>query len=168
MLGVGSGGGQNKDLDVPEEYTAMINQTRREHYAANRDRMRAIARSRYRDKALAKHAVCEICGYNHQDALVVHHKDMDRSNANADNLAVLCANCHMRIHKLIKTLQKTQQITAVAVFDMFRRAELKHRNEAGTPDRATRTEGSEQSESGATHSGTSHADMNHHEAGASR
>lgn len=43
-------------------------------------------------------------------------------------------------------------------------AETKLRNEAGNPDRATRTEGCEESQSGATHTGTSSTDMSRHEA----
>ena len=43
------------------------------------------------------------------------------------------------------------------------RAEIKSRNEAGT-SKLTRTEGYEQSKSGATHSDTSYEDMSHHEA----
>lgn len=164
MLGVGSGGGQNKDLSMADEDRRILNESRRKHYAANKERMRAIAKSRYRDKAFMVDSTCEICGYNKKDALVVHHKDMDRANADMDNLAVLCANCHMRLHKKIRAMQKTQQITAVAVFDLFKKAEVKERNEAGKPDRATRTEGLEESESGATHSDTSSTDMSHHEA----
>lgn len=164
QLGVGSGGGQNNDLALPDAERHDLNETRRKHYAANRERMRAIARSRYRDKALASNTVCEICGYSNRDALIVHHKDMDRANSDSENLAVLCANCHTRLHKMIKTLQKTQQLSAVSVFNMFKEAEVKSRNEAEKPDGAIRTEGCVETQSGATHTITSSPDMRWHEA----
>lgn len=116
-------------------------------------------------------ASCSICGYNaYEDALQIHHKDMDRTHNEASNLIVLCANCHAILHQRIKKswyLFGEDKLSGILdTLDKFT-AEVKHRNKAGTPDMATRTEGSEQSESGATHSGTSQADMNHHEAGAS-
>lgn len=43
-------------------------------------------------------------------------------------------------------------------------AEVKERIKAGTPDKATRLEGLEESGSEATHSDTSSTDMSHHEA----
>ncbi len=165
-VGVGSGGAQNVETTIPDSIRAQINERRRAYYAQNAEKMREAARSRYRAKTLTGSDSCVICGFNtDQNALVVHHKDMDRSNNSTDNLAVLCANCHMSLHKFIKQLQKTEQLKASDIFDIFKnRAELKERNEAGKPDRATRTEGSEESKSGATHSDTSSTDMNHHEA----
>ena len=52
----------------------------------------------------------------------------------------------------------------MANFGKLRLAEVKERNEAGKPDTVARTEGCEESQSGATHSGTSRTDMSHHEA----
>ena len=52
----------------------------------------------------------------------------------------------------------------MANFGKLRLAEVKERNEAEKPDTAIRTEGCEESQSGATHSGTSRTDMSHHEA----
>lgn len=165
QLGVGSGGGQNKDLDLPDSVRKAMNATKRKYYAENAERMRAIARSKYRERALAETGICAICGYSdNKDALVVHHKDMDRANGESSNLAVLCANCHMILHKEIKRRQKIENISATEIYNQMCGAELKERNEAGKPDMATRTEGSEESESGATHSDTSSSDMSHHEA----
>ncbi|MBI4788965.1 MAG: HNH endonuclease [Chloroflexi bacterium] len=31
--------------------------------------------------------------------LVIHHIDRNRNNNGRENLAILCANCHARIHK---------------------------------------------------------------------
>ena len=70
----------------------------------------------------------------------------------------------MYLHKEIKRRQKSEQITAESVYNQVKEAEVKERNEAGNPDTATRTEGCEESQSGATHSDTSRTDMNHHEA----
>lgn len=42
---------------------------------------------------------CEICGVDDYRVLVIHHKDRDRANNRRENLMVVCANCHTRIHK---------------------------------------------------------------------
>jgi hypothetical protein len=122
-------------------------------------------RRQYRERLVAASPRCDICGYDrHLDALIIHHVNMDRSNSNPENLAVLCANCHVRLHKVIQFMQETQGLKAEDVYKIFKEAEVKERNEAGIPDRATRTEGCEESQSGATHSDTSSTDMSHHEA----
>lgn len=56
--------------------------------------------NRYREKALKEYGyTCQRCGYaEHKAAIVVHHKDHDRSNADISNLEVLCANCHAIHH----------------------------------------------------------------------
>jgi hypothetical protein len=42
---------------------------------------------------------CNRCGFdNHVAAIVVHHKDRNRSNNNPSNLEVLCSNCHSIEH----------------------------------------------------------------------
>lgn len=118
-----------------------------------------------RDQLIAESPFCDLCGYNeHIDSLVIHHKDMDRRNNAASNLKVICANCHVRLHKIIQFLQNTRQLTPSEIYDQFKEAEVKGRNKAGKADGLTRTEGCEGSQSGATHSGTSRTDMNHHEA----
>lgn len=39
--------------------------------------------------------VCERCEYaQHEAAIIVHHKDRNRSNNDVTNLEILCANCH--------------------------------------------------------------------------
>ena len=42
---------------------------------------------------------CAICGLDEECCLQVHHIDEDRSNDNPNNLIILCANCHSRIHR---------------------------------------------------------------------
>lgn len=127
--------------------------------------MGSISRINSRDQLISEAPFCDICGYSeHIDALVIHHKDMDRSNSDLSNLKVICANCHVRLHKIIQFLQQTRQLTPSEIYDQFREAEVKERNEAGRADRQIRTEGCEESQSGATHSDTSSQDMNHHEA----
>lgn len=39
------------------------------------------------------------CNINDLDVLEVHHKDMNHSNNELDNLEILCANCHTKEHK---------------------------------------------------------------------
>ena len=165
QVGIGSGGGQNLDTFIPDEIRESANAARRAKYAAHKEAYRLIARSRYREKKLAESSVCAICGYSeHVECLVVHHINMERTDNRSENLSVLCANCHMYLHKMIKQRQKTEQITAEDVYNQVKEAEVKERNKAGTPDRATRTEGSKGFESGATHSDTSRTDINRHEA----
>ena len=43
---------------------------------------------------------CNKCGEVEQDFLVVHHKDKNRYNHSIENLEILCANCHLRIHSV--------------------------------------------------------------------
>lgn len=43
---------------------------------------------------------CEICGYDEHDfCLDVHHIDGDPCNNHIENLAILCAICHRKLHK---------------------------------------------------------------------
>lgn len=41
---------------------------------------------------------CDVCGIEDFDVLLVHHKNKNRLDASIDNLQILCANCHYRIH----------------------------------------------------------------------
>jgi len=54
----------------------------------------------YRRIAFAsKPKVCERCSYDkHEAAIIVHHRDHDRSNNDLSNLEVLCAICHAIEH----------------------------------------------------------------------
>ncbi len=53
----------------------------------------------YQTKAfLFKPWKCNTCGIDDFSILVVHHKDIDRTNNKIDNLEILCANCHYRFH----------------------------------------------------------------------
>lgn len=58
------------------------------------------ASNSYRSKALKHYGcVCINCNYSENEvALVVHHKDRNRSNNTLENLEVLCANCHAIEH----------------------------------------------------------------------
>jgi hypothetical protein len=41
---------------------------------------------------------CEICGYNRQEILQVHHVDKNRDHNSIENLQLLCPNCHFEKH----------------------------------------------------------------------
>jgi len=41
---------------------------------------------------------CELCGLNEPDILEIHHKDRNPQNNAAENLQVVCPNCHTHIH----------------------------------------------------------------------
>lgn len=168
QIGVGSGGGQNSsDALVNTEARDRVRAIRREQYKENAEYYRASASYKYR-RILTGHDACEICGYNrYQDALVVHHKDMNRTHNDRSNLVILCSNCHVHLHTVIREAQKHEDITAESVYArevQSLKADVKERNEAGTPDGVTRTEGCEESQSGATHIGTSRTDMSRQEA----
>ena len=52
-----------------------------------------------RKKLLKKHGKCNRCGYDENiAAIIVHHKDRDRTNNTKENLEILCANCHYIEH----------------------------------------------------------------------
>ncbi len=56
--------------------------------------------SNYRSKALNNLPnKCDICGISDKDVLIVHHRDKNRDNNSIKNLQILCANCHLKIHK---------------------------------------------------------------------
>lgn len=164
---------------IAQSPTHTVNMTREEHNAQRRAR-RAIRkalgklagethdRTGYRWGALSRlGAVCSCCGYDlYEDALQVHHIDMNRENNSKENLTVLCSNCHSVLHKRIKQKMSLWEDKIAGIKNELEilRAEVKERNQAGKPDMVTRTEGSEESESGATHSDTSSSDMSHHEA----
>lgn len=68
----------------------------------------------YRRLVITGEDSCAICGYNKfQQALQVHHKDMNRTNNSKDNLIILCSNCHTVLHKyIIKKLKGLSNVTS--------------------------------------------------------
>lgn len=42
---------------------------------------------------------CAVCGLDEECCLEVHHIDENRKNSSVDNLIILCANCHARVHR---------------------------------------------------------------------
>jgi hypothetical protein len=42
---------------------------------------------------------CSLCGFNNPDALQVHHIDFNHQHNDWNNVTVICANCHVLIHK---------------------------------------------------------------------
>lgn len=124
-------------------------------------------RTGYRKRTLERCGkYCSVCGYSeHEEALHAHHVDMNRDNNADDNLVVVCANCHTYLHTLIRRNWASYEDKRLGIIkEYLSMAEVKERNKAGTPGTGTRTEGCEESQSGATHSGTSRPDMSHHEA----
>ena len=173
---------QGIEVETPEPQLAKSeaqtykepNQTREEYNAkrrATRAKKKALGllaaedhdRTGYRKKTIeAKGAVCSCCGYSaFEDAIQVHHLDLDRENNDMSNLVVLCANCHVILHKRIKRKFSLWQDKKAGCLNEYYswQAEVKRRNEAGKPDRATRTEGCEESQSGATRSSRSRTDI---------
>lgn len=62
------------------------------HYGDNTSEYRVLALRELPNE-------CARCGYDeHLAALIVHHKDTDRSNNSLENLEILCANCHAIEH----------------------------------------------------------------------
>lgn len=52
-----------------------------------------------REDSMSKFTHCQRCGLREPEILNVHHVDGNRKNNRAENLLVLCPNCHMKIHK---------------------------------------------------------------------
>lgn len=77
--------------DIGQSYIAEIQP---DHYGTGN------GLSSYRSTAISTYGcTCQRCGYNkHEAAIVVHHRDHDRSNNSISNLEVLCANCHAIHH----------------------------------------------------------------------
>ena len=59
-------------------------------------RKRVSDRDRLAKKINASLDYCSHCGWH--GVCDVHHLDEDRANNRADNMAVLCPNCHRDIH----------------------------------------------------------------------
>ncbi len=46
--------------------------------------------------------MCELCGYNRVDILHIHHINRDRTNNDPNNLKLLCPNCHLEQHYILR------------------------------------------------------------------
>lgn len=56
---------------------------------------------------LKKESKCEICGYNeYKCCLDVHHIDSDPNNNAIENLSILCAICHRKVHRNIISINE--------------------------------------------------------------
>ena len=53
----------------------------------------------YRSQLVKAVTSCALCGYSNINVLEVHHIDGNHSNNAWDNIAVVCANCHVLITK---------------------------------------------------------------------
>lgn len=59
--------------------------------------------------------LCERCNFHNPFALIVHHRDSDRSNNTPENLETLCANCHAIEHWKASTHREAVIKVAYAV-----------------------------------------------------
>lgn len=66
-------------------------------------------KSSYAKKAFRTYlSKCAVCGLDEECCLQVHHVDKDRNNDDINNLIILCANCHCRVHR--GNLELTEEI----------------------------------------------------------
>lgn len=66
----------------------------------NNGRYKAGHGTNYRNIAFNNYPnKCANCGEKDKEVLVVHHKDHNRKNNIKENLQILCANCHIKLHK---------------------------------------------------------------------
>lgn len=122
QIGVGSGRAQY--TNTPRDEGKLYKRRLKYRLQASRH----VGTKHYRQKVITGNDSCCICGYSdQQDALVVHHIDMDRTNNNIQNLAVICANCHACIHSYIKRNHIKDKLEIVNVFTQ-RKAKIKGRN----------------------------------------
>lgn len=122
-LGVGSGNAQHPNSDVYVYSDRDItNDKRRRKY--QQDKQRSVLRESYPYRKIIRtgNDSCCLCGYNtRQEALVVHHIDMNRMNNDLDNLAIVCCNCHAIIHAEIRMKMKhDNSVNAVNVFNSLK------------------------------------------------
>lgn len=62
--------------------------------------------SNYANKAFRHYLhKCAVCGLEEECCLQVHHIDEDRTNSDIENLIILCANCHLKVHNNIINLK---------------------------------------------------------------
>jgi 5-methylcytosine-specific restriction endonuclease McrA len=61
---------------------------------------------------------CEKCGEGNSEVLVVHHRDRNRKNNKPDNLAILCANCHMKMHKGHRRAERLRKVEIDNLFNV--------------------------------------------------
>lgn len=168
-IGVGSGGWQVAlNTSIPKEVRDHRNKLRRENYARKKELKGK--EWNYRRLVITGNDSCKICGYSdRQEALIVHHINMDRADNRVENLAILCANCHLCLHTFIG-MQRIVDVNYLPETGFKEYAEYFHsRNKTAelsgkTSEETTRTEGCEESQSGAERSSTSRPDMSYQEA----
>ena len=144
QIGIGSGRGQHwkRVSDNSEEsHDRRLAVRRKRYYERKLDKgCSGFTRNVYRRIAIAMHgARCCFCGYSDfPEAIETHHRDMDRTNNNKDNLFVLCSNCHRIIHNRISKGLRNHNATEVEgkqfveiIFDSTK-AEVKQRKKSGT------------------------------------
>ena len=73
----------------------------------SRDRVQ-VDSHRWRARQMKKRTVCEKC--RETTNLHVHHKDRNPANNSPDNLAVLCASCHLTLHWTEDRAYRVQRI----------------------------------------------------------
>lgn len=135
QIGAGSGGAQHPIVDVYDKETReKLNAGRRARYRARKKSREASYKYR---SILTGNDSCECCGYNKsQDAIIVHHLDMDRTHNELSNLCILCCNCHAIMHALIRRAMKQDGVTdPVKIYESFKaatKAEVKQRKKSGT------------------------------------
>ena len=91
---------------------------------------RGYSDKHYRKRIITGNDQCSICGYSeHQESLVVHHKDGNRRNGLPENLVILCANCHAYLHSKARQRAKINELNMEELYtDLIKEAEVKERN----------------------------------------
>jgi hypothetical protein len=76
--------------------------------------------------------VCERCGIEDKEVLLIHHKNGDRDNNTPENLQTLCYNCHRKTHIEINIKKNKAFIYPTKYsdwFDIFFEHPIKFSNE---------------------------------------
>lgn len=83
---------EHKDLAQRIESGESFEAMRPDHYNSG-------GASTYRERAFREYPhKCAVCGWTEDESILqVHHIDEDRSNADLDNLIILCPTCHAKL-----------------------------------------------------------------------
>lgn len=80
--------------------------------------------------------VCQFCGSENRRTLIIHHIDTNRGNNKLSNLAVLCNDCHIDVHRLYTTMFVQGEPSAKTAREAFNKYKNKSSGKQSTKGRS--------------------------------